>query len=570
MSVMVIGVGGRGVRWLVRAGVVGVAVCLAAVMVSGVGSLVAGAWAGEVCPNAALRTGSSAGLPDCRAFEQVSPSEKDEGSGGVLNYGFPGLDGFNMPPLSALADGSGVTYPGEPFFDPQAPEQQVYTSVRAADGWGTVNGDTLAPEEVPVPILPESASTAGVQVLEETRDGSRVFFLDEANLIPGVSNSAPGKPDLYEYDVPGRQLVDLTMSSPEHADARGIVGVGGEGSEEGSYVYFVAGGILAPGAHAGGCGQLSGGRAIGEGCNLYLHHGGVTRFVVALPEQDEEGIGNAGTLADWVSLPAKRTAEVSPDGRFVVFVSSLALVGGPVGVYEVFRYDSRAGADEAGLVCVSCTSEAGGQVSTEIVGYPQTAINGAYRPRYVLSDGRVFFTTAAALVPQDTNGEQDVYEWQDGAPHLISPGTARGAFAVFADASADGSDVFFTTRQSLVPGDGDEINDLYDARENGGFPSPPPPECEVEAACPGASVAPPVLAGVPVSVSFSGSEGSPSPVVPPTPPRMVSTRTQRLARALKVCRAMTGRHRRLVCEARARKAYGRGSAKTPVTTRKGR
>ena len=35
----------------------------------------------ETCPNAAYRVGPSANLPDCRAYEQVTPVEKD---GGIL------------------------------------------------------------------------------------------------------------------------------------------------------------------------------------------------------------------------------------------------------------------------------------------------------------------------------------------------------------------------------------------------------------------------------------------------------------------------------------------------------
>ena len=47
----------------------------------------------------------------------------------------------------------------------------------------------------------------------------------------------------------------------------------------------------------------------------------------------------------------------------------------------------------------------------------------------------------------------------------VEHATASAAETV-ADASADGNDVFFTTSQSLVPRDQDEITDLYDARED--------------------------------------------------------------------------------------------------------
>ena len=56
---------------------------------------------------------------------------------------------------------------------------------------------------------------------------------------------------------------------------------------------------------------------------------------------------------------------------------------------------------------------------------------------------------------------------------LISAGDGNFA-ARFADASDDGSDVFFTTAQPLVSQDDDQALDIYDARIGGGFPPVPP------------------------------------------------------------------------------------------------
>jgi hypothetical protein len=103
----------------------------------------------------------------------------------------------------------------------------------------------------------------------------------------------------------------------------------------------------------------------------------------------------------------------------------------------------------------------------------------------------VFFDTASRLVSADHNSTRDVYAYQDGHLALISPGdgpyTAR-----FADASADGSNVFFTTDQSLVAQDDNSEIDVYDARIGGGFPEPPPPTppCQGDA-CKGEIGAPP-------------------------------------------------------------------------------
>jgi hypothetical protein len=87
----------------------------------------------------------------------------------------------------------------------------------------------------------------------------------------------------------------------------------------------------------------------------------------------------------------------------------------------------------------------------------------------------VFFSSAEALVAQDVNGRSDAYEYDVGAGsvRLLSSGTS-GSDSWFLDASADGEDAFFVTRERLVGWDRDDQYDVYDARVGGGFPEPPP------------------------------------------------------------------------------------------------
>ncbi|MGN6216023.1 MAG: TolB family protein [Solirubrobacterales bacterium] len=91
------------------------------------------------------------------------------------------------------------------------------------------------------------------------------------------------------------------------------------------------------------------------------------------------------------------------------------------------------------------------------------------------SDGsKVFFTTAAKLVPGDTdNGFVDVYErFYDEAPGIetyvtreISTGPTGGNDShdvTFDAVSSDGTKVFFSTAESLVPEDRDKVSDVYE------------------------------------------------------------------------------------------------------------
>jgi hypothetical protein len=102
------------------------------------------------------------------------------------------------------------------------------------------------------------------------------------------------------------------------------------------------------------------------------------------------------------------------------------------------------------------------------------AAKNEYRNRALLPDGsRAFFSTPNSLVPEDHNGVYDAYEWNatTGALALISTGSSPYN-SYFVEASADGRDVFFTTRERLSNRDIDNNVDLYDARSGGGFPEP--------------------------------------------------------------------------------------------------
>jgi hypothetical protein len=98
--------------------------------------------------------------------------------------------------------------------------------------------------------------------------------------------------------------------------------------------------------------------------------------------------------------------------------------------------------------------------------------NGQFDSTYggISADGsHVFFTTQEQLVPADTDSSYDVYERFNGVTTLVSAGAINGNGAFAADycgASADGLHVYFQTAEKLVSGDGDTVNDVYE-RFNG-------------------------------------------------------------------------------------------------------
>ncbi len=397
------------------------------------------------------------------------------------------------------------------------------------DLYARVNGTST----IQIDASQGGSESGGGEFQTASSDGSRVFFTD-ANKLTSDSTTAPGGvSDLYEYDLGNGQLTDLTVEDLKGAGVQGVLGA----SEDGSYVYFVANGVLAPGAARGHCAFGIGGSPLT--CNLYVWHRGTptdtTTFIATLSEEDNSEVpedvpNNEEQPDDWVPSIYNRTSRVAPDGLNLVFMSNGSLTGydnrnAETGkpVQEVYDYN----ADADVLSCASCDPSGARPLGPSSIpaGTQIGDAQAIYQSR-VLSDveggARVFFDSSDALVPQDTNGVQDVYEWEEdgrgscrsasGCVALISSGT-NGSESSFLDASANGSDIFFLTFAQLVPQDTDHLADIYDAREGGGIPGPAssPPACEGEACRSPFSQAPTL--GAPLSASYAGL-GNPSPPRP--------------------------------------------------------
>jgi hypothetical protein len=400
--------------------------------------------------------------------------------------------------------------------------------------------------------------------LEEGADMGHIFVREDGETTVPVSPGAAtywtaGSDGLYAFYTEGEELWRFDVQSQAReaiagtgANVQGVIG----SSEDGSYVYFVADGVLASNENVN--------REVArEGePNLYLWHEGVTSFLALSPSS-----------SDWQPNMAARTAEVTPDGRHLVFMSSARLTGydsefsGGGASEEVFSYDAETGR----IACASCDpSGAPPQTlateGTTIKEEPFLPVSNSntYTPRWMSHDGsRVFFETPQPLVTSDINGIADVYEWERdgsgscgqsaGCVYLISGGTSSKTQSDFIDADTTGENVFFTTRDRLVAQDTNDDVDLYDARVNGGFAQPTPPLC-TGTGCQGVPSATPVFA-TPTSVTFTGAGNFPPPTSSVKAKLKPLTRAQKLARALKACHAKADRRRRAVCEAQAEKRY---------------
>lgn len=396
-----------------------------------------------------------------------------------------------------------------------------------ADQSAVSGGECTEPEKAcTIPVSVEAGRSA--RFLAADRDGTWVLY---ATGIDGPSIDKFGD-KLYEATIEG------TAGQPQATPrliAEGIIGVMGA-SEDASRVYFASGEAL-PEAGSNPEGQVP---QAGKP-NLYLGApGGELAFVGTLGPQDVLALGldNSPWLSPVSVSNSMRTSRVSPDGRYAAFTSTAPLTGydnADLGsgepASEVFRYDAQQGE----LICVSCNPSGARPVAAKLrsaTGTPE--ITGLWsaaqlpgwpsesHASHVLADNgqRVFFNAFDALVPGDTNGRQDVYEWEapgegscteaksafspanGGCLYLITSGQSPSDSEIF-DVTPTGSDVFFATQSSLLPQDYG-LRDVYDARVEGGFAQPPAPlaACEGEA-CQG-TPEPPIDA-TPASSAFAGA-----------------------------------------------------------------
>ena len=289
-------------------------------------------------------------------------------------------------------------------------------------------------------VKEESLLVSGGAVFQGASvDGSRVFYSSS------TSGGSLTQCTLVENIAGALECQDTAIASG------GVLGAIAGVSEDGSWVYFVSTDVLAAGGVAGAP-------------NLYVYHEGATALVAVLsksdyPDWSGKDPGNLGDL----------TARVSPDGRWLAFMSQRALTGydtqdlaSGVPDEEVYLYHApeHPGSEAGGLVCASCDPTGarptgqqaeqvvinhGGLVGGEAWGGSDDTLaatvpayepfrlkDAIYQPRFLSDSGRVFFDARDALVPGASGGSWDVYQWEpegDG-PEDAGCGPAAGSGSV--------------------------------------------------------------------------------------------------------------------------------------------
>lgn len=570
----------------------------------------------EPCPNALLRAGTSALLPDCRAYELVTPADTNGRAPrsspltqGALTTRHVSAAGDKVP---FLVEGGSL-----PGFDATGSEQgDPYVATRTDAGWSTAytgpspadatavvpNGTSpdqgysfyLAGGLGPAALGPNTAYVRYPDGHSEllgqgslgktdpegafgrwiTEGGGHIIFSTGGHATPPVQLEPDAAPDntraIYDRTPDGTTHVvslkpgDVPFGAKEDADFQGAsfdglgvafevgstlylryndeetftVGNGVEFAgvtEGGSRVFYMqSGNLKAFDTEAGVIDFTTAGNVVpvtvatdgttayfvsetaiaGSGPNpegdspqageqnLYRSVEGKTDFVATVTERDVEGSATgrkADGLGLWISaldpsnfpgalglVPARST----PDGSAFLFKSRAVLTDyDPEGHAQVYRFAT------GELQCLSC-NPTGAAASSDATLQSEFSESGSdvltpmVWPENLRADGRrAFFETGEALVASDSDGLQDVYEWEqqgvgsctrpEGCVFLISSPQSRRGEYIWA-VSRSGDDVFVLSSESLVGSDADETPSIYDARVGGGFAEPAQGQCEGE------------------------------------------------------------------------------------------
>jgi hypothetical protein len=397
-------------------------------------------FAEELCPNAASRQGPSATLPDCRAYEQVTPADKGDSQDLFPSKGLENLGSATPDTGYAAEDGERLLLNTAASFAGGDAYTSTYVFSRSADGWTTtavspgpgvheVEANVFDPADLSavgiedlqfnhLPGEPENrvlANTIGPPGGPYTTIDSRPSASVEANLMVGAS----------------ADLSHVLIESPDHELAPGD---SGQDAGNALYEWFD--------------GQLRLVNVATDG-SLLSQCGASLGLGVTTPTTGRTTLGGTHDA-------------VSSDGSKVFFT-----VPDPYG------------ADVSGGSTTGCWNPSANpqenppQVYMRVNGASTTEIS-APDPGVVDPDGpqpalyvgasadgsKVFFMSKAELTADDTTHAPELYEYDTEAPESerltrISSGEsgdAEGNVDFVGAISSDGSTVYFTAFGKLAEG----------------------------------------------------------------------------------------------------------------------
>jgi hypothetical protein len=467
--------------------------------------------AAETCPNAQLRAeNGSLALPDCRAYELVSPLQKNGGA--VQGFGA----NFGGDLLQAAADGEAATFSSSASFGlgaQGAPPASQYLARRTEAGWSTENitQPTLSgaygehPDGVPYRLF--SADLARGLLLNSQRCGEgedcptsyslrddesgaltpspeapdlrfagasgdlRHIVLSTCTALTPDATEQPvcesGGPNLYEWSEATLHLINRLGSDPLGTSDALLAAQAGAISTDGSRIYFTVGEEAALYLREGEAGA----KLVSEGSSFQTPSadGSIAYYTT---EQ-----GASGKHLYRYEAAGEHTTDITPSGGV------LGVLGASADGSAVYYQNA------AGLFLWQAPD-----TTTQVAPGPEAAQPSDWPPTTgsarVSADGETLLFLSKAQLSGYDNTDQatgqpdsEVFRYQAGSggggsltclscnpsgarplgPSTIPGAIANGTTASYKprDLSADGSRVFFDSADRIVPTDASSAADVY-------------------------------------------------------------------------------------------------------------
>lgn len=319
-------------------------------------------------------------------------------------------------------------------------------------------------------LLPPNTSNVAFSA-----DSSKVFFNTSAQLVPGDTDS---QLDVYEQSNGQYTLVSTGPAGGNGAFDAGLSGISADGSHA---VFSTREPLIATDADTSP--------------DLYVWSAAQTALVTQEPSAAYNFTSPGPGLAFALNLMA-----ISDDGSSIYFDQALFQSFSPQTYFRYTSGQTSLAAGNLGPLPGFCGASSDGTHIVVRTNTPLVAADtdhggflGAYFDVYEIANGQatlistgpaatnaavdagcagmskdgshVFFTTVESLVPEDTDTAVDVYDSSGGQASLVSTGQSGGngpSDAAIGGVSDDGSHVFFTSFDQLVPGDTDDQRDVYE------------------------------------------------------------------------------------------------------------
>lgn len=468
--------------------------------------------ASEGCPNESLRTGLSSRLPDCRAYEQVSPVEK-EGSAVRPTFNEQGFL------FKAAQDGQRLFYVADNALPGSAAGGQTYYLAMRGSDWTSLalsppNLLMNTPQSGPYGITgeyrwlsedltcqtvqssePLTADTPQEDIKREAHnlylrnaDGSYTLLSNQVPLNPG---SLYGSGYMYTYSVIGASpdcKKVLFQTNYELLPSSSATGT--ENLYEWNEGTLRFAGVMSDGSTEG-VRSLSEespwNRLSRDGSRVFFSAGVLDQYGNHVPQvfvRENNGTSTARTVevsASQTSTPAheSRFQGASQDGSRVWFLSNSGLAqSAPGGNAEISCYEGH-GCDlyeydvDAGSL-TDATARSGGTEAGDVLGVLAVSADG--RTVYLAALGQLTPSSGNALENTETeneaDGEYNIYRLHEGALTFVGRVMREDAvqFGPYGNAdligfqkkwsartTPDGSAFMFTSRVSLTGYDNTDV-----------------------------------------------------------------------------------------------------------------